>query len=67
MEDAIAAVIAAVDALEAAKAAEVPAGPDAVRVAVEGVLTSEGWSAPVPEVETPAEDASESAEEAPAA
>jgi len=51
LSDAVQAVVNAVDALEAEVNAQ-PAAPevDAVRKAVEDVLTSEGWTAPVPEV-----------------
>ena len=66
LDETLVALQAAVDAV---KAADVPAPvvEDSVRASVEGVLTSEGWTAPVPaEVETPAEDATDApAEDAP--
>lgn len=72
LDDAVAAVVAAVDALEAVRASEVPVTVttilDPVRVAVEGVLTSEGWTAPATadgEETTPSpEDVAATADEA---
>lgn len=52
VEEATAAVVAAVDELEAAVATPTPdpepAKEDAVRAVVEAQLLSEGWSAPAP-------------------
>lgn len=60
LEDAVASVVAARDA-------EVPVKvEDAVRKAVEDVLTSEGWTAPAP-ADTPADAPSDAPADAPVA
>lgn len=52
LDEALAALQAAVDAVKAAEPAPAePAEVDAVRKAVEDVLTAEGWTAPLPVAE----------------
>lgn len=48
LEDAIKAVVDAVDALEAATAAEPTVTVDPLRTVVEAQLVAEGWTAPAP-------------------